>query len=96
MKTEHYHTMNRRGLKALARHLLTALRPEVAENLKWQCGAYMRDVGKSTILAEWAYTCESNMDRGRDDFEIGMFYSKTGNPILITMEPGWFDIHEME
>jgi hypothetical protein len=83
--------MNRRGLKALARELLAALRPEVAEHLKWQCGAYMRDVCKSSILAEWAGVCESNMDKGRDDFEIGMFYSKTRNPVLVTMSPEWFD-----
>ena len=84
--------MNRRGLKALARDLLAALRPEVAEHLKWQCGEYLRDVGESSILAEWAYICESSADKGRDDFEIGAFYSKTGNPVLIAMDADWFDV----
>ena len=91
-ETVKIHTMNRRGLKALARELLQVFRRERAQHLKWQCGKYLRDVGKSSILAEWACICESNADEGRDDFEIGVFYSKTGNPILVTMDADWFDV----
>ena len=91
-ETAKIHTMNRRGLKALARDLLAALRPEVANRLKWQCGAYLRDVGKSSILAEWACVCEAAMDAGYDNFEVGSYYSLSKKPETIYMDPDWFDV----
>ena len=91
-ETKMTHTMNRRGLKALARELLQVFRPEIAEHLKWECGAYLRDVGKSRILAEWAYVCEVAMDGGVDTFEVGSWRSRTGKPVSIDIDPDWFDV----
>ena len=94
-----YHTMNRRGLWALVGELRKTVNAEIASKLNYEL--QHGGTKHSTVLQAYASEVEESFQRAMDNgdtpnHEICQFETKSKHPVLLTLDPDWFDSQECE
>ena len=93
------YTLNKRGMWYLLQDLRNTVSAEIAEKLNYEIRHF--GLRGSTVLQAYAGEVEESYQRAMDndntpDHEIGQFETRTGNPVLLTLDPDWFDTQNCE
>lgn len=91
--------INRRGLWYLLQDLRKTVNAEISEKLNYEIRHY--GLVGSTVLMAYAGEAEESFQRAMDngdtpDHEVCQFETACKHPVLLTLDPDWFDSRTVE